>query len=272
VRGLDGLSQLTLQRYKEELTMFSRYVKKPVTEITTNDLRQYLSQIQSERSYAKTTINNKIMVLRTFFSFLVAEEVLLKDPSLKLKTQRIDRKALRESLTIEELEEIRDACSDIREKAMIEYLYSSGCRVSEVIKAKISDIDWSECCLTVTGKGDKTRKVFFSIRCKIYLRQYLNTRSGVSDSIFISERSPYQPLTKSGFERAIARIAQRTKITKPVTPHVFRHTFATSAYQRGMGLDMIQRLLGHNSISTTQIYADTNDRIVKSKYDQYVAG
>ena len=145
----------------------------------------------------------------------------------------MDLKSLRESLTIEELETLRNTCRDIREKLVVEFLCSTGCRVSEALNIRVSKIDWTDRSILVHGKGDKDRYVYFSVKCKLLLKQYLAERKGcISDYLFISDRAPYQRLTKSGMEKAIKRIAQRTTITKSVSPHVLRHTFATIALAR----------------------------------------
>lgn len=271
VRSLDGLSQGSLDRYREELNLFARYVDKSVADITINDIRQYFATIQRERHLEKTTINNKISPIKVFFNFLYTEEIIQKDPSLKLKRLKVDNKSLRDSLSVEELELLRNACQNIREKVIVEFLYSTGCRLSEAIGTKVSVINWIDNSLVVHGKGEKDRTVFFSVKCKIYLKEYLSKRGGQSDYLFISERRPYRVLTNSGLERALARIAGRTIITSSISPHILRHTFATLALQRGMGLDMIQQLLGHASIGTTQIYAETSQRAVKAAYEQFVA-
>ncbi len=271
VRRLDGLSDQTISRYRGELKLLSRYISKPVAEITTNDIRGYLSKIQSEKHLEKTTLNNKITILHTFFGFLQTEEIITKNPSLKLKTQKIDLKSLRNPLTVEELELLRDACKNIKEKIMVEFYYSTGCRISEGVFVRASAINWNERSILVHGKGDKDRTVYFSVKCKLLLKQYLSERRGNSDWLLTSERAPFQQLTKSGIERAIKRIASRTNITKSISPHVLRHTFATNALARGMSLEMIQQLLGHSNISTTQIYAETSQRAVRIAYEQFIA-
>ena len=271
VRALDGMAARSLHRYGEELNLFSRYVDKHVADITITDIRQYFAAIQSKRPLAKTTINNKLSIIRNFFLFLYIEEVIPKNPATKLKNLKVDITSLREALTVEDLELVRNACKDIREKVIIEFFYSTGGRLDEVRNTKVSAINWVENSLTVHGKGDKDRRVFFSVKCKIYLKEYLETRKGQSDFLIISDRSPYNSLTSSGLERAVKKIASRACVSTKVSPHVLRHTFATIALQRGMDLQDIQRLLGHTSIGTTQIYAKTNDRMIRSSYEQFIS-
>lgn len=271
LKSLEGLSKLSLQRYQEELAMFSRYVNKPVSQITVNDIRRYFAIIQSERNYAKTTINGKLSILRSFFGTLYKEEIIIKDPTVRLKNIKVDVKSLRDHFTVEELEIVRNACIDIREKVIIEFLYSTGCRVSEVLETKITDLNWNENSLTVHGKGDKYRLVYFSVKCKIYLLEYIEKRNGNSEYLIIGERKPYQPLTKAGLEKIVKRIAIRTNIKKSIYPHIFRHTFATLALQRGMDITIIQQLLGHTEINTTQIYAKTNTKQLQVAYEKFIS-
>jgi len=271
LKSLEGLSKLSLQRYKEELLMFGRYIIKPVRQITVNDIRTYFIIIQSEKSYEKITINGKLGVLRSFFGTLYKEEMIEKDPTIRLKNIKVDVKGLREHLTAEELEIVRNVCINIREKAVIEFLYSTGCRVSEVVESKLNDINWNSNSLIVHGKGDKCRTVYFSVKCKLYLREYIENRNGDCESLFIGERSPYSSLTKSGLEKVVKKIALRTKINKKISPHVFRHTFATLALQRGMDITSIQQILGHEQINTTQIYAKTNTKQLQIAYEKFIA-
>lgn len=271
LKRLQGLSEKSLESYSYELGMFSRYIRKPVNQIGTNDIRGYLSIIKQEKSYENITLNNKISILRTFFATMIEEEVILKNPMAKIKNLKVNVKELRESLTAEELEIVRNSLEKIREKAMVEFLVSSGARVSEVADIKLSEINWSECSVKVTGKGDKSRIAYFSVKCKLYLKEYLNKRIDKTDALFVTERSPFEPLGKCGIEKVISKIRKRVKINKKVTPHTFRHTFACLALQKGMDIVTIQYLLGHESVATTQIYARTNNKLLKIAYDKYIA-
>lgn len=271
LKQLEGLSKLSLQRYEDELSMFGRYIMKPVNQITINDIRRYFALIQSEREYQKITINGKMAVLRSFFGTLYKEEIIEKDPSVRLKNIKVDVKNLREHLTAEELEILRNACINIREKAIVDFLYSTGCRVSEVTEVKISDLDWNINSLKVHGKGDKYRTVYFSIKCKLYLKEYIANRTDENDYLFVSERKPHNKLVKSGIEKLIKRIAVRTSIKKSISPHILRHTFATLALQRGMDITVIQQLLGHTEIGTTQIYAKIETKQLQIAYEKFIA-
>lgn len=271
LKRLEGLSEKSLQNYVYEIRMFSNYIHKPVKQITTNDIRGYLSFIKQERDYQNITINNKISYLRGFFETLLIEEILTKNPMLRIKKLKVNSKELREPLTAEELEIVRNTCTTIREKVMIEFLVSTGVRVTEAVDARISDINWNNCSLVVTGKGDKSRVVFFSVKCKLYLQEYIKIRNCKSDGLFLADRGKRTPLTKSGIEKAIKKIAKRTNITKKISPHVFRHTYASLALQKGMDIVTISQLIGHESVATTQIYAKTNKKMLQVAYEKFIS-
>ncbi len=270
IKRLEGLAETSIRSYLDELTMFGRYCNKPVAQIEVNDIRRYFALIQSEKTYQKTTINNKLAILRSFFGTLYKEEIIAKDATVRLKNIKVDAKNLREHLTAEELEILRNSCVDIREKSLIEFLYSTGARVSEAVEAKISDINWNDSSLIVHGKGDKYRIVFFSVKCKLYLQEYIKSRAVASDALFIGIRKPYNKLTKSGIEKAVEKIAERTNINKSISPHVLRHTMAMHALNRGMDITVIQQLLGHEQINTTQIYAKVDYKQLQYAYNTYM--
>ena len=268
LKSLEGKSKKTLERYQSELMMFSRYYLKPTAQIDVNDIRRYFALIRNERHYESITINGKLSILRSFFGTLYKEEIVPKDPTVRLKNMKVDVKNLREYLSIEELEKVRNACLTIRDKAMIEFLYSTAVRVSEAVTTNIADINWNIRTLGVNGKGNKYRDVFFSVKCKLYLEEYINSRTDNNDSLFVAERRPHNPLTKSGFEKAVSKIGVRSGINRSVYPHIFRHSFATHALQQGMDITQIQQILGHEQINTTQIYAKNNSRQLQAAYDR----
>lgn len=233
LKSLEGLSKESLQRYSDELNMFGRYCLKPVAQIDVNDIRRYFAMIKTEREYAKITINGKLGVLRSFFGTLYKEEIIPRDPTVRLKNLKVDVKNLREYLSVEELERIRNVCKTIRDKAMVEFLYSTGVRVSEAVGVDKADLDWNNRSLEVLGKGNKYRTVFFSVKCKLYLQEYIDTRTDKNESLFVAERSPHDPLTKYGFEKSISKIGQRAGVH--AYPHILRHSFATHALQKEIG-------------------------------------
>lgn len=271
LKTLEGLSELSIERYDNELDIFSRYIFKPVNQININDLRSYFTMIQSERKYEKITLNGKMAVLRSFFGTLYKEEIIPKDPSIRLKNLKVNVKELREPLEVEEVEKLRNACKDTREKSIVEVAISTGCRVSEMLKIKLKNINWNDNSILVHGKGDKDRIVYFSIKCKLYLQEYIKERKGISEFLFLGERKPFNPLGKSGMEKVFKRIAKKTDVTSSVSPHKFRHSYATQANSKGMDVTVLSKLLGHSSISTTMIYTKVNQNRLKVNYEQYIS-
>lgn len=241
-------------QYRLRLNKLAQTINKPVERIETNDIRLFLSMIQSDRNVSMETLKTYIVTLRSFFKFLLEEDYILKNPMVKIKTPKSSSR-IRESLTDEELEILRNACITPREKALIEFTYSTACRVSEVSEVRIIDIDFEKKQLKVIGKGDKERRVFFSSKCKLLVQDYIKTRGFISPYLFCASKKPHNRLSTESIEKEVRNIASRTNISKPIYPHILRHTFATLALRSGVPLDTIQAILGHSKITTTQIYA-----------------
>ncbi len=270
-RKVEGLSIKTLNTYQLRLTNFAQFIIKPSDMINVNDIRLYLVYLQQERKLKQSSMNNAITILKSFFRFLRDEEFISKDPTTKIKLAKINKKELRGHLDIEELEKLRMVCKDIREKAIIEFMYSSAARASEVINAKISDINFYTNSLKVIGKGSKEREVYISPKCRLYIKEYLKSRADSSEYLFVSSKKPHDKITVSGLEKILKRIAKRTDITKSIYPHLLRHTWATFALKGNMDIGTIQEILGHENPSTTQIYAKNDKSTVKFKYERLMA-
>lgn len=172
----------------------------------------------------------------------------------RIRSRSVDRTAARRPLTEAELSQLRKGCRNIRDQALVEFLSSSGCRLSEAAGIRAEQVDWKQRSVRVLGKGRKARTVFFSVRAGQLLREYLSQREG-GDALFAAVRAPWPPLTPGGIEKALARIGQRAGLERRVHPHILRHTFATQALKGGMALPVIQQLLGHEDPKTTMIYA-----------------
>lgn len=183
---------------------------------------------------------------------------------------KLDKKNARQALSVEELERLRDACEGYREKALVEFLVSTGCRLSEVAQLKAEDLNFADRSVMVTGKGDKDRVVYFSVRARLMLQEYIKERKG-GEGLFVSSKYPYEPLKPRAIQRIIHNVSERAGLAGRVHPHLLRHTFATLALNSGMDVTVIQRLLGHEDIATTQIYASMNEEVVKHQYNKYVA-
>ena len=255
-KRIDGLSDKTLGNYRCNLEMFAARVNKSAAKVTTDDIRGYISYLDETRHLKDT--------------WLHTEEKIKKNPMSKIKSLKLDKKGARQALTVEELERLRDACRGYREKALVEFLVSSGCRLSEVAQLSASDLDLIGRTVRVTGKGDKDRQVYFSVRARLMVQEYMVSRKG-GTGLFVSSKSPYEPLKPRAIQRIVRAISERAGLEKHVHPHLLRHTFATHALNGGMDVTVIQKLLGHEDVSTTQIYAEMSDETIKHQYNKYVA-
>jgi integrase/recombinase XerD len=263
VKKLDGLSKKTLKNYYYELMKFGTYIRKPLSSININDLRMYLANRCKDMK--ESSINSIKSYLKTFFSWLQSEEYIPKDPTTKLKQTKVPKR-VREPLSDEEIEIVRQTCINAREAALVEFAYSTGCRLSEIVGVDVADINWNQRTLKVIGKGNKEREVCFSTKAKILLDKYLKTRKGDSEALFLSERAPYARIGGRAIEKEIDKIGKRAEINKPIYPHIFRHSFATHLLDKGVALHIVQELMGHETSATTQIYARTSRENVIHAY------
>lgn len=266
-KRIDGLSDKTLGNYRCNLEMFAARVNKSAAKVTTDDIRGYISYLDETRHLKDTSLQTHINILRAFFGWLHTEERIKKNPMSKIKSLKLDKKGARQALTVEELERLRDACKTYREKALIEFLVSTGCRLSEVAQLRAADLNLADRSVQVTGKGDKDRVVYFSVRARLMVQEYIVQRKG-GDGLFVSNKSPYEPLKPRAIQRIVRSLSERAGLEGRVHPHLLRHTFATHALNGGMDVTVIQRLLGHEDIATTQIYAELNEEGVSSIYAQ----
>ena len=268
-KRIDGCRPKTIKGYRERLKLFMTQCSKPVQQITTDDLREYLAYLVDERHLMDNSVQVHINTLRSFFSWLVDEDNIRKSPMRKIKSLKIDKLRSRHPLTAEQLELVRDGCRGYKEKALVEFLVSSGCRVSEVAGLRVDDIDWRDRKCKVIGKGNKERTVYFSVRAKLMLQLYIAERRG-GEALFASSRAPYEPLTDRGIEKMISKLGKRIGMERPLYPHLMRHTFASHALNCGMELTIIQHLLGHSDPKTTLIYAEIDPIRVQYEYNRMI--
>lgn len=268
-KRIDGCRPKTIKGYRERLKMFMTQCSKPVQQITTDDLREYLAYLVDERHLMDNSVQAHINTLRSFFSWLVDEDNIRKSPMRKIKSLKIDKLRSRHPLTAEQLELVRDGCRGYKEKSLVEFLVSSGCRVSEVAGLRVDDIDWRDRKCKVIGKGNKERTVYFSVRAKLMLQLYIAERRG-GEALFASSRAPYEPLTDRGIEKMISKLGKRIGMERPLYPHLMRHTFASHALNCGMELTIIQHLLGHSDPKTTLIYAEIDPIRVQYEYNRMI--
>ena len=267
-KAVDGLAGKTLKGYREALGAFAGAVDRPPAEISAADLRAYIAGL-SARGLKEGTVRTYGNVLRSFFSWLELEEEIPRSPMRRIRARRLDRTASRQPLSAQELERLRDGCRDARERALVEFLVSSGCRLGELVAIRRDQIDWQRRSVQVLGKGGKSRTVFFSVRAAMDLEAYLAGRPG--EALFTAARAPHGPMTASGVQKILGRVGQRAGLRRSVHPHVLRHTFATNALRGGMDLAVIQQLLGHSDPKTTMIYAHLQPEAVRAAYEKYMS-
>ena len=252
-KAIANASAGTLRQYRYKLINFFDAVRKPFTDVTAADVRLYLYRYKTEHNASDRYLENIRITLNSFFTWLVENEYLPRNPCAKVEKIRYSE-ARRDPLTPFQLELFRWNTENVREKALIDFFFSTGCRVSECADVRLSDIDWTERSVRIRhGKGDKERIVYFNAESELTLRRYLATRDDDTDALFVSLRAPHQPIGTHALENIIKKVAERTGLH--VYPHRLRHTFATSGLHGGMPLHILQQLMGHANPRTTLIYA-----------------
>lgn len=251
-KKIEGCSENTLKYYSNTLTKILDTVHKNIHHIETNDLRLYLSNYQAEHNCSKITLDNIRRIMSTFFAWLEDENYISKSPVRRIHKVKATQ-MVKETLTDEHLEKLRDQCTHVRDLAIIDLLVSTGIRVAELVKLNRTDINFAERECIVLGKGDKERLVYFDAKTKVHLQQYLLIRTDSSPALFVGKNAPWERLSISGVERMLAKLGVDSEI-RHVHPHKFRRTMATMAIEKGMPIEHVQKLLGHAQIDTTLHY------------------
>lgn len=267
-KNIEGCSKQSLKYYKSTLNMMLTGINKTYFLIVTEDLRSYLSDYQKKNNISKTTIDNVRRIISTFFSWLEAEDYIIKSPARRIHKVKVG-KVVKDTYNEETVELIRQNCKNKRDLAIIDLLYSTGMRVGELVNLCIKDIDFENRECIVLGKGNKQRKVYFDAKTKIHIKQYLETRKDDKEALFVSLMKPYEKLEISGVEIALRKIGKKIGLEK-VHPHKFRRTLATKAIDKGMPIEQVQHLLGHTKIDTTLEYAMVDDVNVKLSHKKYL--
>lgn len=267
-KEIEGCSQRTIDYYNSTLIKMLDSLNLKIESITTEDLRNYLTEYKNRSNSSKSTIDNVRRVLSSFFSWLEDEDYILKNPVRRIHKIKT-RKVVKEVLSDENFEILRDNCNNIRDLAMIELLASTGIRVGELVNLNIEDILFNERECIVLGKGDSERIVYFDAKTKIHLQKYLASRKDNNPALFVSFKKPYNRLGINGVERRIRELGQEANIKK-VHPHKFRRTMATNAIDKGMPIEQVQKLLGHVQIDTTMQYAMVNQSNVKISHRKFI--
>ena len=270
-KAAEGKSPGTIRTYRSFLSSFFRAVPRPVELITANDVRLWLWYCRDKLTYKPSTVETVRRILHGFFEWCVMEEFMTKNPCNRIKPGRPE-KSRRKAMKPVELETFRSSCRNIREKALVDFLYSTGVRVSEACRCRISDVDWDrKTVLIERGKGGVTRLSFLNPECEVSLKAYLAGRRDGGSYLFASSRKREdKPLSPRSIQKLIASVASRTSIVTHVTPHVFRHTVATRALRSGMPVEQVQRFLGHANINTTLIYAQVDPEDVRISHARFV--
>lgn len=267
-KQLEGCSEKSLVYYKCTIDKMLGSIRKGIKHITTEDLRIYLTDYQEQHNSSKVTMDNIRRILSSFFRWLEDEDYIIKSPVRRIHKVKT-AKTVKETYTDEALELMRDSCTELRDLAMIDLLASTGMRVGEMVLLNRADIDFQERECVVFGKGDKERIVYFDARTKIHLQNYLNSRTDDNVALFVSLNAPYNRLKINGVEKRLHNIGVQLGINK-VHPHKFRRTLATMAIDKGMPIEQLQRLLGHQRIDTTLQYAMVKQSNVKIAHRKYI--
>lgn len=267
-KKVEGCSSKTLVYYENTINCFLDKIEVVLSRIETNDIREYLAKYQEEKKSSKVTIDNMRRIFSSFFAWLEDEDYIAKSPVRrihKIKTNVL----VKDVLSDEELENLRDNCDEIRDLAIIDLLSSTGIRIGELIKLNREDINFQERQCVVFGKGNKERTVYFNARTKIHLQKYLSTRDDNNSALFVSLHAPHNRMSINGIEYRLKELGKKLNIAK-VYPHKFRRTLATMAIDKGMPIEQVQCLLGHVRIDTTLHYAMVNQNNVKMAHRKFI--
>lgn len=268
-KKIEGCSERTIQYYRTTVERLLANVTTSIRKMTTEEIRHYLVDYQKINDCSKVTVDNVRRNISSFFSWLEEEDYILKSPMRrihKIKTKQ----QVKETISDEAIEQLRDNCNCPRDLAIIDLLYSTGIRVGELVNLNIADVDFEARECVVFGKGDKERKVYFDAKAKIHLQEYLNARTDRNPALFVTLDFPFDRLKISGVEIRMRRLGRSLNMEK-IHPHKFRRTMATRAIDKGMPIEQVQKLLGHSQIDTTMQYAIVNQTNVKTSHQKYIA-
>lgn len=268
-KRIEGCSERTLSYYRSTVEHLINQIETGVRKITTEEIREYLSNYQKRNNCSNVTIDNVRRNISSFFSWLEEEDYILKSPMKrihKIKTKTVVKNVISD----EGIEKLRDNCKEKRDLAIIDLLYSTGIRVGELVNLNIDDIDLEGRECVVYGKGDKERRVYFDAKAKVHLKEYLDDRKDHNEALFVTLDAPYDRLKISGVEIRLRKLGRLLELDK-IHPHKFRRSMATRAIDKGMPIEQVQKILGHSQIDTTMQYAMVNQSNVKSSHQKYMS-
>lgn len=268
-KKIEGCSPRTISYYRVTIDHLLARIDTPIRKITTDEMRSYLVEYQQINNCSKVTVDNVRRNISSFFSWLEEEDYILKSPMRrihKIKTKTV----VKEVISDETMEMMRDQCTQMRDVAMIDLLYSTGIRVGELVNLNITDVNLQQRECVVYGKGDKERRVYFDAKSKIHLQKYLDSRHDDNPALFVTLDAPHTRLKISGVEIRLRELGRKLGLTR-IHPHKFRRTMATRAIDKGMPIEQVQKILGHSQIDTTMQYAIVNQTNVKTAHQKFIA-
>ncbi len=268
-KRIEGCSERTLQYYRATAENMLLKITTPIRKINAEEIRAYLVEYQQTSKCSNATVDNIRRNISSFFSWLEEEDYILKSPMRrihKIKTKTV----VKEIITDENMEKMRDACENIRDLAILDVLYSTGIRVGELVKLNITDIDLEQRECVVFGKGDKERRVYFDAKAKVHLSEYLSGRTDNNPALFVTLDAPHNRLQISGVEIRLRSLGRKLSLDR-IHPHKFRRTVATRAIDKGMPIEQVQKMLGHSQIDTTMQYVIVNQNNVKASHQKFIA-
>ena len=267
-KRLEGRSQKTLDLYRFTIEKMLEQINKNICLLTTADIRDYLSWYQTEHNVSKATVDGIRRNLSSLFHWLEDEDYIFESPLRRIHKIKITKK-VKEPYSDEDFERLRDGCKYLRDLTILEFLFSTGMRIGEMVKLNRNDINFDERECIVLGKGDKERTTYFDARTKLHLKEYLASRDDDNPALFVSIRKPATRITEGGMEIMMRRLGIRTNVNK-CHPHRFRRSCASTALEKGMPLEQVQLMLGHSNISTTLLYTVIKDSTVKNSHRKYL--
>lgn len=268
-KRIEGCSDRTISYYQTTVKHLLSKTETSVRKITTEEMREYLSNYQKRNDCSNMTIDNVRRNISSFFSWLEEEDYILKSPMRrihKIKTKTV----VKSTISDEGIELLRDNCKEKRDLAIIDLLYSTGIRVGELVNLNIEDIDLEGRECVVYGKGDKERRVYFDAKAKVHLKEYIETRIDDNEALFVTLDAPHDRLKISGVEIRLRKLGRELNLER-IHPHKFRRSMATRAIDKGMPIEQVQKILGHSQIDTTMQYAMVNQNNVKSAHQKFMS-
>lgn len=268
-KSIEGCSKRTVDYYRTTIETMFKKTEIPIRKITTEDMRNYLSEYQKINDCSKVTVDNIRRNISSFFSWLEEENYILKSPMRRIHKIKANQQ-VKDVISDEDIEKLRDHCKCKRDLAMIDLLYSTGMRVGELVNLNISDVDFEARECVVFGKGGKERRVYFDAKAKLHLQAYISSRKDDNPALFVTLDAPSERLKISGVEIRIRSLGRSLNLSK-IHPHKFRRTMATRAIDKGMPIEQVQKILGHSQIDTTMQYAVVNQNNVRNSHRKYIA-